>query len=221
MNDLTGRRFGSLLALREQRIPGSHNVHWLCRCDCGIEKQIARTSLLSGSTSSCGCERQQRRSEKITVHGKSNTPEHITWMNIHLRCSNPKSRSYPQYGGNGIKVCDRWIDFEAFLEDMGEKPSPSHSLDRIDGTLGYSKENCRWATSAEQIRNRKVTKFITIDGITLCQSDWCKKLGIEYSNCYRTAKKQFGGSVEAVIRHRYLEGVATGVGESEDQAPAA
>jgi hypothetical protein len=86
-------------------------------------------------------------------HGRYQTPEYTAWENMIQRCTNQKCAGYRRYGARGIAVCEDWRSFEKFLADMGEKPSPKHSIDRINNDLGYSKENCRWATSSEQLRN--------------------------------------------------------------------
>jgi hypothetical protein len=100
------------------------------------------------------------------------TPEYRTWISIRRRCNNENTADYPQYGGRGIKVCERWDSFEAFLEDMGKRPSNRHSIDRIDSNADYSPENTRWATSTEQTRNTRRTRFFTFYGKALCLNDW-------------------------------------------------
>ena len=112
-------------------------------------------------------------------HGMCNSPEYKIWEAMTQRCHNPNSTAYPQYGGAGISVCWRWRNqFIDFFTDMGHRPSKSHSIDRIDGTKGYYKENCRWATIHEQLRNRKNTRWLTIDGKKMTLLDWCAYYGI-------------------------------------------
>jgi hypothetical protein len=97
------------------------------------------------------------------IHGEARdgrrTPEYETWLGIRRRCSNPNNKDWPQYGGAGVTVSPEWDDYEAFLRDMGRKPSPLHSIERIDGAKGYQAGNCRWATAAEQALNRRSTKL--------------------------------------------------------------
>jgi len=102
------------------------------------------------------------------------------------RCYNPKFIGHKNYSDKGIKVCERWVnDFSAFLNDMGYKPSPKHSLDRIDGTKDYTPDNCRWATRVEQNTNRSMAHFITFDGKTMTVTQWAKYVGIERSTLDR------------------------------------
>lgn len=113
------------------------------------------------------------------------------------RCNCPTAHNYKHYGGKGIKICERWNDFANFLADMGHRPSPKHSIDRIDNTKGYEPGNCRWATQAEQVRNYCRTKFVTRDGVTLCLKDWAIKLGLQYSSF--TARLRKGWTFEEAI----------------------
>lgn len=113
------------------------------------------------------------------IHGLGGTPEYRSYAGMMRRCYSPTFSGYEQYGGRGIRVCDKWRgSFLAFLADMGLRPSPRHSLDRIDGSLGYSPENCRWATPDEQVRNRDVTRWYAHDGETMCMADWATRVGM-------------------------------------------
>jgi hypothetical protein len=155
---------------------------WRCRCDCGTEITVDTTRLKSGHTTSCGCARRLRTKTRGNqgnrTHGGWDSPEWRIWLGMIRRCSDSKTIGYERYGGAGITVCDRWLKFPAFLGDMGLKPSPSHTLDRIDGTKGYSPDNCRWATRTEQAVNRRSTRFLTFNGRTMPISHWAAELGI-------------------------------------------
>jgi len=110
-------------------------------------------------------------------HGKSGTPEHNSWIGMRRRCCDPGNPKWPRYGGRGIKVCERWLkSFPDFLIDMGEKPSPIHSLDRIDNDGNYEPSNCRWATPKEQARDVRV--LITCNGQTKSVTEWAALTGI-------------------------------------------
>ena len=116
-----------------------------------------------------------------TTHGMSKTPEYQAWADMKHRCFNPNHKSYSDYGGRGIAVCDRWKNsFEDFLADMGSRPTAKHSLDRIDNNADYSPENCKWSTKAEQQNNRRYNRLITIDDVTLTIAQWAEKMSISH-----------------------------------------
>jgi len=156
-----GERFGRLVVVEEMEMKRRWQRRVLVRCDCGTEKGVRLTSLTSGNTKSCGCLQKELIALRGLVHGhtarKVITSEYAAWRAMLQRCLNARHRAWRNYGGRGITVCDRWRDFKNFLADMGHKPSPDHSLDRIDNNAGYSKENCKWSTSSEQNRNRRMT----------------------------------------------------------------
>lgn len=111
-------------------------------------------------------------------HGQSFTPEYRAWQTMRLRCLNPSNRAYPAYGGRGITVCDRWLDdFEAFLADVGAKPSARHELDRIDNNRGYEPSNCRWVTRSQNDRNRRSTLWVDYRGERRRLIDLCEQFG--------------------------------------------
>jgi len=176
--DLTGRRFGKLFVLGiAARVNGKRPM-WICRCDCGRTKTILGNSIRSGKTKSCGCFIFSFNQLKV-VHGMSKTSEYKTWGKMKDRCYNKNNDRYHDYGGRGIKVCDRWLEsFENFLLDMGKKPTSRHSLDRVNNNEDYSPENCRWATGIEQARNKRKTLWISMMGETRPLTEWASKFGI-------------------------------------------
>ena len=124
----------------------------------------------------CACEFCTHQGAR--KHGGAGTPEYGAWKNMRGRCNNPEHATYPYYGARGIAVCDRWNDsFENFLADMGRRPGPGYSLERIDNDGPYSPENCRWATRREQYRNRRPNRFLTFNGKTQCLTDWAAEIG--------------------------------------------
>lgn len=182
--DRVGQRFGSLIVDSITRSAG--RTFAVCRCDCGGSKTAQLNNLVNGMTFSCGCARMQ--------HGYSQTREYHTWATMRNRCANPKVDHWKDYGGRGIRVCKRWNEsFLEFFADMGSKPSPKHSIDRIDNDGGYwcgkceecvahgRPANCRWATAREQASNKRPStreRLLTFDGVTLNCAEWAKRIGV-------------------------------------------
>lgn len=170
--DLSFNRFGRLVAI--ERINGKR---WRCRCDCGSESISTTQNLTSGKTKSCGCLNREISAMRRTKHGAHGTRAYTAWDGIVQRCTNPNFKQWNDYGGRGITVCNEWRNFANFLSDMGQPPDGC-SIERIDNNLGYSKENCKWATRKEQQRNRRANKNIQYNGETLCITEWAERFGI-------------------------------------------
>jgi hypothetical protein len=182
--DITGMRFGRLVAIAFSGEKSNGGAYlWLARCDCGAQIKASVGSLRSGNTKSCGCLHREAasawRAARNRTHGLTNTPTWRCWQSIITRCTNPTSKSFPDYGGRGITICERWRDsFEAFHADMGEKP-PGLSIDRHPDMNGnYEPGNCRWATTQEQNQNKRDTVLLTIDGETKCLAQWSDHFGM-------------------------------------------
>jgi hypothetical protein len=154
--DLTGRVFGRLTVEGFAGKDRHHNRLWHCRCACGNSTVVRSRCLLMGSTRGCGCLQREFIRQRNTTHGKSDLPEYQAWADLIQRCTNPNVEYYDCYGGRGISVCSRWLNsFEAFFEDMGSRPSPKHSIDRINNDGNYEPTNCRWATASQQNANKR------------------------------------------------------------------
>lgn len=156
-----GTRYGRLVVTRRADTVGHpQGVRWHCVCDCGTHVTVPGRSLRTGNTQSCGCLQRETVAALLTTHGESRrgawTPEFQAWAALRRRCLNPRYRGYKDYGGRGITVCDRWESFEAFLQDMGRRPSADHSVDRINNDGPYSPDNCRWATRSQQQLNKRI-----------------------------------------------------------------
>ena len=149
---MIGQRFGRLTVVELVGSTKSGKRKWLCRCDCG-ERTVSYTyNLRGGHTRSCGCLHGEK-------HGKSGTPEYRAWSAMIERCANPNHQYFEYYGGRGIRVCAEWrASFSAFFSDMGPKPTPQHTVDRVDGDKDYEPGNCRWADKYQQAQNRRQHK---------------------------------------------------------------
>jgi len=157
LSNLNGVVFGRLkvVGLADRELWRNKHSHWICVCECGKEKIINSQDLKSGNVNSCGCILKEKNRNRMITHGNSSHPLYSRWQQMQARCNNPNMPHYKNYGGRGIKVCKRWDKFENFVEDMGDLPSPTHSLDRIDNDGNYSKSNCKWSTPREQQLNKR------------------------------------------------------------------
>lgn len=185
-----GDRFGSLTVVAEHA-KVNNRAAYLCLCDCGNERVVRQKSLRSGEVSSCGC-----RPHALKRGYEKNKP-YSTWIGMIQRTTNPNSKSYPRYGGRGIKVCDEWRSFRAFHRDMGDPPD-GMELDRIDNNTGYSKENCRWVPRKDNARNKSNNRLITYNGESRCLAEWEEIVGIKAETIY-TRIYYRGWSVEEAL----------------------
>ncbi len=206
VRDLTGRTFDRLEVLRYLG-----KSKWLCRCRCGTEKSVRADHLVQERIRSCGCLAIEMIGDLNRKYepGTRDAPEYATWSNIKSRCNNEgESEAFAKYGAKGIRVCDGWTaSYESFLEDMGRRPSSTHSIDRIDFKSGYDCghcddcvrrgviPNCRWADKTTQAQNRSVTLWYTYRGETRCLREWARILGAN-EGTLRSRLLNLGWSVE-------------------------
>lgn len=177
IKDKTGNVYGFWTVLGS---PIRHQFHtnWLCRCMCGTERMVIGNSLTGGKSKSCGCKQYELASKKNTKHGMASTPTYKSWHAMIQRTQGKGGHeSYPL---RGISVCEEWLSFEAFFADMGLRPKDK-TLDRIDNSKGYSKDNCRWATNKEQHNNKDWTRYVVVDGEKMALMFACEKYGIGIS----------------------------------------
>lgn len=202
-DDLRGRKFGRLTVV-QYSYKRNKIYYYKCVCDCGKECVKSRGYLIYESSSihkSCGCWRkeEQRKYRLKTYDFRKGTPTHNSWSAMRQRCNDPQNRAYANYGGRGIKVCDRWQNFENFLADMGKKPSPKHSIDRINVNGDYCPENCRWATIDEQANNKRNCIMVTHNGKTQNFKQWCEELNLPYYcaiSMYKRGKRTFAEIID-------------------------
>jgi hypothetical protein len=167
--DVTGQKFGFLTVEKKSEKSTKKRIYWDCQCNCGNKVTRDLRSLKRTWESKClDC----KKKTAYKKHGLYGTSENTNWNGMKARCYNNKNSHYPLYGGRGITICDRWRDsFANFINDMGPRPSKKHTIDRIDNDKGYSPENCRWATSTEQARNRRTKNVSGHTGVT-----WSKQM---------------------------------------------
>lgn len=170
---------------------------WKCLCDCGNLIETQASQLRRGQTKSCGCLQVERTIKANTAHGKKGTRIYRIWSGMLNRCRNPNSKDYAHYGNRGIHVCRQWYRFEPFYADMGEPPTKSHSIERLDNSKGYEPGNCVWATNTQQARNRISNVLVTWNGKTQCLSAWEHELKLSSGRLSRRLRS--GWSLERAI----------------------
>jgi len=174
---MLGRRFGKLVVIEEQV---GNTKYPVCLCECGRTRQPSRHDLEVGYAKSCRFCSEHGKYLVISENASDYRREREAWLAMVNRCHNPNHQNFRHYGARGIVVCDQWREsFESFYTDMGNSPGAGFSIDRIDNDGNYEPGNCRWATRAEQARNRRNNHFVTICGITATVTDTAVRLGLD------------------------------------------
>lgn len=171
VKDLTGRVFGLLTVERYDGLNPAGKAMWACKCWCGKETTVVGYSLSNGDSKSCGCLRDRIVSQNSTRHGQAGTDIYWIWRGIKKRTESEGYSQFKKYGAIGRGLSKEWSEsFETFAKEIGPRPSKKHTIDRINNLLGYSKENCRWATYTEQARNRTSNRILEWRGekLPLC-----------------------------------------------------
>jgi len=172
--DIADQRFGRLRIVKRHECKGPSK--WDAICDCGKECIVGGHSVREGRTKSCGCLHRESIGNRARKHGMTRSNTYMVWSSMKARCLNEKSQYYRLYGGKGIRVCERWMSFENFLEDMGIQPN-GMQIDRIDGNKGYELSNCRWVTPVQQGNNTSRNRRLTHNGKTMTIAEWGRHLG--------------------------------------------
>lgn len=196
--DMTGRRFGLLEVVRPDSNVKNGKTKWICRCDCGSVRSVYTYNLKNGHTISCGCESLRKRTAARTTHSKTKTRLYRIWAKMKARCTHPGDRAYGRYGGRGITVCEDWLSFEPFEKwAVCNGYSDELTIDRRNNNLGYSPENCRWATSKQQANNTRKNRVIERDGVSRTLAEWGDITGIQPTTiAYRL---KIGWTVETAL----------------------
>lgn len=179
--DITNQRFGRLIAKSVTRSNGSS--YWSCKCDCGNKVVVFLGQLRAGLTKSCGCLQRETIGNLRRIHGKSGSRFYNIYKGINKRCNNPKEPGYKNYGGRGIK--NEWKSFKDFSNDMQKTYKNSLTIERINNSGNYSKENCKWATMKEQGNNKRNNHKLKFLGKEMTIAEWSEHLGIKQSVLYR------------------------------------
>ena len=188
---LVGIKFNLLTLVEEISTKSRFRMaKWSCSCGGSIITRIQSVEL--GYTKSCGCLKYKKGIVRRFKHGMSKSPEYQAWADLKDRCYNPNNKYFFNYGGRGIKVCDRWLEsFENFFEDMGYRPSKRFSIERVENNGIYEKNNCKWGTKYEQERNKRSNVYLEYNGKLKIVKDWSKEIGISNTTISNRIKKGF------------------------------
>ena len=190
---IVGLTFNRLTVIKVTGKDNGNNLLYECLCICGNTITTTSSKVRTGHTKSCGCFNKER----ITSHGFGNHPLYDIWYNMIQRCTIPEHYNYKNYGARGITVCDEWLTIEGFLQDMDNRPSKLHSIDRIDNDGNYCKENCKWSTTKEQGNNRRTNRILEYNDKKQTITQWADELGVSSITLYGRLRQ--GWSIEDTL----------------------
>lgn len=194
--NLTGQRYGRWAVIRSADVK-SDPPKWVCKCDCGVFREVHQNRLRQGGSLSCGCYNREVSIAVNTSHGGSRSPEYRTWDAMIQRCTNPKHKNYVHYGGRGISVSPEWRKFENFIRDMGPRLKDKGTIERDDVNKGYEPGNCRWASQEEQSNNTRRSVYLEFRGERRTIRQWATCTGIHYNTLKKRLKS--GWSIERIL----------------------
>lgn len=204
IKEMAGKRVGRLVVKSLHSCGGGRCAIWSCICDCGAEPRVSGAHLRSGVVVSCGCWRREKAAATHTTHGASRvgrrTRAYQIWCSMLRRCTSPLAKDYAYYGGRGISVCARWLEFENFISDIGD-PKPGQSIERIDVNGNYEPANVKWASRVEQANNTRGNVLVDLSTGRMTMAQFARHIGIDYDELRRRFKagdRTFGGEVVVV-----------------------
>lgn len=201
--NLLGQKIGRLTVVEYSGKTKKGASTWKCLCTCGNVKILKTEVLNKGTSKSCGCLAIELLKIRSITHGLKNSVEYSIWNSMKSRCLNKKHKNYKDYGERGITICDEWINsFETFYADMGNRPDNSYSLERVNNSLGYTKENCIWTTAKSQCRNRRSNHLVTHKDKTQTIQAWSEEMGIRHDTLLWRLKN--GWNVEAALTRKMI-----------------
>jgi len=199
LNDIAGKKIGRWTVVALDSIRNT-NAYWRCVCECGSEKAVAAMTLRNGQSQSCGCLRSEMKTG--ITHGMTYSPTWHSWAKMKQRAGLNKRASHHEHLYAKVDADPQWVSFEEFLKDMGERPA-NHTLDRIDNTKGYWKENCRWATQKTQCGNKRNNISVILDGERMCLKQACERVGQNYSKIYARMARGMSFCQAVAYKDRY------------------
>lgn len=197
--DETGKRYGNLTVIALDHV--KNKAFWLCKCECGNTKVVSGDKLRSGNTKSCGCiqDKVRKSGNNRRTHGMTHSRLYSEWCNMRSRCNYPGNVMYKNYGGRGIRCCEEWNSFDAFMKWANESGyTDDLTLERIDINKGYNPNNCSWIPRNKQYLNRSDSHYLTAFGKTQTIKEWSEEIGIKYDTIHARIK-YYGWDAEKVL----------------------